>query len=106
MTYANKNQVIKSIKGQFAKMRCLPLFEFDLPNDEYLVVNLEMANKGIKFRFDSDNKSTHFSGDVIKTGDDVFLIKCDVYNTILDSYLEMIHDEITEGYLIPNDLYL
>ena len=101
----NKNQVIKSIKNQFANMRCLPLFEFALPEDEHLIVNISMAKKGIEFRFDTDGNKTFFGDDVIKTGDGVYLIKCDEYTTDLDSYLEMVDIEIIEGYLIPNNLY-
>ena len=101
----NRQQVIKSVKKEFENMQCMPLFEFELLNDEYLIVNLYMVKKGIEFHFDSNNLPVAFSGDVIKTGDDVYLIKCDEYNTTLDCYLEAISGEIVDGYIMNNGLY-
>ena len=98
------NQVIKSVKNQFNAMQCLPLFEIEMVNDEYLLVNLAMVKKGIEFRFDTDSKPTFFSGDIIKTGDGIFLLKCDQFTDNLDDYLHQKDNELWEGYLMPNNL--
>ena len=101
---ANLNKKIKSVKNQFDALNCLPLFEFEIANDDHLLVNLAMTRKGIEFRFDADGKKEFFSGDIIKTGKNSFLLKCDRYTDNLDSYLEQIHSEIMEGYIMPHNL--
>ena len=105
----NRNQAIKSIKEQFqqAQERGYHMcFEYELPENEWLLVHLEMTDKGVEFRFDENNLPTWFSGDVIKTGDGVYLIKVNEDNDNLDNYLQLIDDEMKEGFLIPNNLYV
>lgn len=102
----NLNKIMKNIRKEWNNCKLFKLFEYQIAQDEYLLVNLQLTNKGIEFRFDSDNKPTFFSGEVIKTGDDIFLIKADRYSLdILDALIQAVDLEMTEGYLLPNNLY-
>ncbi len=102
----NKQQVIKSIKAEFQNMQYAPLFEFEIPGDEHLFVSLKMVKKGIEFSFDNDSLPTSFGGDVIKTSGRSYLIKCDEFTSSLDELLQSVHNEMIEGYLLPNGLYV
>ena len=74
-------------------------------NDEYLIVNIQISDKGVKFSFDSDNKRTAFDDDIVVINDNRYLLPFDEYMQDLDLYLQMIDQNITEGFLLPNDLY-
>ena len=100
-----KKLVNEIIQKQFSEMLdrgTMPLFEFELKDDEYLIVNIDIGNKGIYFNFDDEYK-TSFSNDIFKKGDS-YLLKFDPYFDDLDYYLEQISNEITEGYLMSNNL--
>lgn len=92
------------LKEQFENMQCMPLFEFELPDDEWLVVDLSVSVDGISFAFDEDNKTTWFSDEIEKEGDSYLLPFDECFS--LDEHLQQISEEITEGYLIPNNLYV
>ena len=98
----NHNQ---SLIEQFNTMQCMPMFEIEIINDEYLLVDLSIDEKGIYFEFD-DERPTWFDGEIIKTQDGVYLMPFDdeEYEQSLDYYLQGISDNLTEGYLIPNNL--
>jgi hypothetical protein len=106
---------MKALKAQFEAMlnrNIMPLFELEISNGEYLIVDIELSEKegrkgynGVQFSFDQDNLKTYFDGDVVKRGDGVYVVKYDDCFDDLDSYLEIIMDNITEGFLIPNNLY-
>jgi hypothetical protein len=83
----------------------MPLFELEMKCDEYLLVELEVVNNGIKFSFDNEHKNTAFDGEVVEINDCNFILPFDEYNDNLDNYLETILENINEGYFIPNDLY-
>ncbi len=50
-------------------------------------------------------KDVHFSGDIQKRGDMYYLPIDDVFSD-LDYYLQTVSEEVTEGYIIPNDLFV
>lgn len=83
----------------------MPLFEYELNNGEYLLVQLECTETTIKFSFDDSFGSVHFDGDI--QGDNgYYSYQFDNdYNT-LDSLLELIDTNIMEGYILPNGLYM
>ena len=87
-------------------MRCFPIFEYKISESDYLVVELSLSedNQEIEFSFDSDNKKTWFSGDVVTINDNRHKITVDP-DMSLDHHLQSINDEMTEGYLLPNGLY-
>jgi hypothetical protein len=107
---------MNTLKAQFTEMlnrNIMPLFEIEMSDGEYLIVDIQVVEKegrrgynGVQFSFDQDNKETSFDGDVVKRGDGVYVIKYDPYfEQSLDGYLEIIMDNITEGFLLPNDLF-
>lgn len=86
--------MIKSCGGIFA--------EYEIREDDYLLVNFEPLDHGIKFSFCIDHQ-TFFSGEIEKTCTG-FIIPFDEYTENLDSYFELADLEIMEGYLLPNNL--
>lgn len=85
----------------------IPCFEFELNNGEYLLVDLELNEnkKEIIFSFDSMNLKTWFSGNVKTYHDCRFALPIDDYCESLDQVLEVIFEEINEGFIIPNRLF-
>lgn len=99
---------METIKDQYNAMLdrgIIAVFEFSIVSDEYLLVELDISDQGILFSFDSDNKRVAFDGEIVTIDDNHYCLPFDKYNESLDSYLEVIHENITEGYLIPNNLY-
>jgi len=83
--------------------------EIEIPEDEYLLVQF-CYNKefnGIEFSADFA-EPVHFSDDVIRLHPEgnYFVIKFNEYFDDLNYYIEQISDEISEGYILPNDLYV
>ena len=95
-----------SIRYELENMRCFPIFEYKISESDYLVVELSLSedNQEIEFSFDSDNKKTWFSGDVVTINDNRYKITVDP-DMSLDWHLQLIDQEITEGYLLPNGVY-
>ena len=95
-----------SISTEWENMRCFPIFEYKISESDYLVVELSLLddNHEIEFSFDSDNKKTWFSGDVIVINDNRYKITVDP-DMSLDEHIQLIDQEMTEGYLLPNGLY-
>lgn len=102
---------MNTIKQQFEAMLnngIMPLFELEIVNDDkeddYLIVNIEYNHSGILFSFDNLNLPTHFDGSVESFGYK-HLIPFDEYQEEdLDCYLELVMDNMTEGFLLPNNL--
>jgi len=84
----------------------IPLFEIELSNGDYLVVDIDYAQGDdfISFSFD-DSLPVWFDGEIKKHGSN-YRVMLDECFSSLDSYLELIYDNILEGYIIPNDLLL
>jgi hypothetical protein len=107
---------MNTLKAQFTEMlnrNIMPLFEIEMSDGEYLIVDLSITEKdgrkgynGVQFSFDQNGLKTWFDGEIVKRGDGVYVVKYDDCFDDLDSYLEMISDNITEGFLIPNNLFI
>ena len=102
-------QAQSSIRQQWGNMinsGQLPVIEYQIGEDDYLIVDLQLTddNKAIQFSLDHDAGKTFFSGDVIKIGSN-YQILIDEYTESLDEYLEHVVQEVTGGYLLPNDLF-
>ena len=100
--------VKKAINSQWQKMLNygkIPLFEILLNNGDYLVVDIEyiQGNDFISFSFD-DNLSVFFDGDIKKHGGRYRVMLDDCFNN-LDSYFELIYENILDGYILPNNLF-
>jgi hypothetical protein len=104
---SNLKTVIKDLHAQWDAMivrGIYPVLEFPTSCDnDWLLVEVSIHDKGLLFMFDEDNKSVSFSGEIKKLGD-AYLLPFDRCFDHLDHYLQQIHEEITEGYLLPNDL--
>lgn len=103
----SKKEIFSELKEQLAECvnRYSGLFgEYRISNDDdYLLVTIEQFKNGIFVNGDFE-KECYFSGnvEVFETG---FYMPFDKYFDHIDHYLEEISQEITEGYLIPNNLY-
>ncbi len=84
----------------------IPCFEIELSNGDYLLVDIDytQGDEHISFSFD-DSLPVFFDGEIKKHGGNYHVI-LDPYFESLDSYLELIYNNILEGYIIPNDLLL
>jgi len=96
----NNNELLE----QFNEMKCMPLFEYALPDDEYLVVNLTADNKGLYFSFDENSLDVSFDGEIEKVGGSYHLPWDDCFG--LDEHLQTIDNNMTEGFLMPNNLFV
>lgn len=84
----------------------IPLFEIELSNGDYLVVDIDYTkgNDYISFSFD-DSLPVFFDGEIKKHGSQYHVMLDECFDN-LDSYLQLIYNNIIEGYIIPNDLLL
>lgn len=99
----------KAINSQWQTMLNygkIPCFEIGLSNGDYLLVDIDYqaGNNYISFSFD-DSLPVFFDGGIKKHGDQ-YHVMLDPYFESLDSYLELIYNNIIEGYIIANDLLL
>lgn len=84
----------------------IPALEYEMLNGDWLVVDIELTDNGLRFSFDNMDLSTWFSGDIIGQRDGIyFILPFDDHIDSLDDMLARINDEIIEGFLIPNNLY-
>jgi hypothetical protein len=103
----NKVDNMNIIKKQWNEMLnrgTMPLFEVELKDDQYLLVDLALTDEGVEFSFDSEDLPVSFDGDIETIHSNRYLLPFDEYVESLDSYLELISDNLSEGYLFPNDL--
>ena len=103
------DNIKKAINNQWQAMLNygkIPCFEIELSDGDYLLVNIvyKQGDDFISFYFD-DSLPAYFDGEVKKHGGE-YRVMLDPYFESLDSYLELIYNNIIEGYIIPNDLLL
>ena len=84
----------------------IPMFEIELSDGDYLIVDIDytQGNDYISFSFD-DSLPVFFDGEIKKHGGNYHVMLDECFNN-LDSYLELIYNNILEGYIIQNDLLL
>jgi len=82
------------------------MFEIELSDGDYLLVDIDytQGDEYISFSFD-DSLPVFFDGEIKKHGSNYHVMLDDYFDS-LDSYLELIYNNIMEGYIIPNDLLL
>lgn len=92
---------------QQAIEKCSGIFgEYKISDDnDYLLVEISSFKEGIFISADFE-KPTFFSGDVRTDSEGFYLPFEPDYFEDLQYYLEQIQQEIMEGYLLPNNLYL
>ena len=103
------DNIKKAINSQWQSMLNygkIPMFEIGLSNGDYLLVDIDytQGNDYISFSFD-DSLTVFFDGEIKKHGSQ-YHVMLDPYFESLDSYLELIYNNIIDGYIIPNDLLL
>ena len=102
------NTIIQQFNDMLDK-GTIPVMEFELPNNDYLVVDIMITDRlnkekqGVLFSLSHDDIETFFSGDVEEYQNN-YCIPYDECFDNLDYYLEQIHTEVMEGLLIPNNL--
>tara|TARA_R110000765_G_scaffold418483_1_gene521979 strand:+ start:685 stop:1029 length:345 start_codon:yes stop_codon:yes gene_type:complete len=97
---------INAEKEAFLSRGGIFVFEYAMIDDEYLLVELQVTEKGIEFSACFDEE-TSFDGEIVTIHSNRYLLPFDFEydNGGLDGYLQMIDSNITEGYLLPNNLY-
>jgi len=98
----------KAINSQWQDMLNygkIPCFEIELSNGDYLVVDIDyvQGDDFISFSFD-DSLPVFFDGDIKKHGSNYREVLDNCFSS-LDSYLELIYQNILEGYILPNNLF-
>ena len=102
---------IKEQSDTMLQRGTIPCFEYQIAQDDWLIVDIEYDAKGIIFSFDDrciDNPLFFFSGNPIQLHSENFgryLMPFDDWVNDLDSYIQAIDEEMTEGFLLPNNLY-
>lgn len=97
--------VFTNLESEWQAIKCLPVLEYQISENDYLLVSLEFTDNGIEFSFDSDDKRVAFGGDIKIINDNRYLMPFDVFTDSLDCYLETISNNITDGYLIVNNMF-
>ena len=100
---------MQTIQQQFDTMLergTIPVFEFEMSNGEFIVVDISICDNGVVFEFDNEGLPVYFSGNVERISDNTFVYQFDEYFDSLDYYLQEIHQEIIEGYIAANNLEL
>jgi hypothetical protein len=107
--------VYSTIKAQFDAMLqrgVIPCFEFERDSNgsvEWFIVDIDVSEKGVEFSFDQDGYACFFDGEIVGS-DNFYCVPFDDAqyrindNTSLDQYLELIHSNIIDGYLIANNI--
>lgn len=101
---------VQSKIKQWNECDLLKCFEYKLLYNDSLTVFVYLhtpggrAKKGLCFGFYGRGLKTWFSGDVKKRGGLHFIAFED--HLSLDEELQRIDDEITEGFLLPNELFV
>ena len=96
---------MNTIQVQFTKMLqrgVIPFLEYELFNDEFLTVEIQATEKGLQFSADFNNLHCFFDGQIVGSGNFWLLPYDDCFS--LDEHLQMIDQNITEGYLLANNL--
>ena len=101
-----RTKQIETVRQQFNDMIAagrIPVLEYHIKPDDYIVVNIEATDRGIEFTFDENGYSVFFSSDIQQVGSVYILPYNEDYS--LDSHLSQIDEEIGEGYMLANDIH-
>lgn len=82
----------------------IPVIEYPIVGNNYLTVDIMYSPKGLLFEL-SEEGETRFSAKVVGRGSISYYLPFDQNSDQgLDHYLQEINQEVTEGFLIPNQL--
>ena len=82
----------------------IPLVLFELKNDDLLIVQIGVTDTEITFNFDVEHGEPRFDGEIIGENG-YYSIVYDVEYDTLDGLLEMVMENINEGYIAVYGLY-
>lgn len=98
---------MNTIKQQFDQMLgrgVIPHLEYELVNGDYLTVEIEATASGLQFSADFNDLPCFFDGQITGVGNFWLLPYDDCFS--LDEHLQLIDQNIREGYLIVHNLEL
>jgi hypothetical protein len=97
---------LKTEHDNFLVKGGLFLFELELKDDEYLLIELTLTTGGIEFSGDFNGLETWFDGEIIKYNENSFMLPFNFEYELesLTEYLELIMSNLQEGYILPNNL--
>lgn len=97
------NHILQNWEECISRNR-LPMFEIELANEEWLLVHLDVTDTEITFEFDVEHGEPRFDGEIIgKNG--YYSIEYDAEYDTLNSLLELVMENINEGYIAVYGLY-
>lgn len=80
----------------------MPFLEYELFNGEFLTVEIQAMRKGLSFSADFNDLHCFFDGQIIGFGN-FWLLPYDL-DFSLDQHLELIDQNIRDGYIIAHSL--
>ena len=80
----------------------LPYFEYELDGGEFLLVELNATEKGLEFSADFNDLPCFFDGQIEGSGN-FWVLPYDL-DLSLDQHLELIDQNIRDGYIIAHSL--
>jgi len=102
------DNIKKAINSQWQAMLNygrIPLFEIELSSGDYLIVDIDYTQGDDFISFSFDNSlPVFFDGEIKKHGSQYHVMLDECFSS-LDSYLELIYNNIIEGYILPNNLW-
>ena len=96
---------MNTIQLQFTEMLnrgTLPYLEYELFDGEFLLVEIQTTDKGLEFSFDANDLPCFFDGQIVGSGN-FWLLPYDL-DFSLDQHLELIDQNIRNGYIIAHSL--
>lgn len=96
---------MNAIQLQFTKMLqrgTLPFLEYELFDGEFLTVEIQATDKGLEFSADFNDLPCFFDGQIVGSGNFWLLPYDDCFS--LDQHLELIDQNIRDGYIIAHSL--
>jgi hypothetical protein len=96
---------MNAIQLQFSEMLergVIPFLEYELFNDEFLTVEIQATEKGLEFSADFNDLHCFFDGQITGSGN-FWLLPYDL-DFSLDQHLELIDQNIRDGYIIAHSL--
>lgn len=82
----------------------IPLVLFDLKNDDVLLVQIDVTETEIQFNMDVEHGEPRFDGEIIGENGSYSIVYDIEYDT-LDGLLELVMQNINEGYIAVYGLY-
>lgn len=96
---------MNTIQKQFDQVLArgvIPFLEYELVNGDYLTVEIEAIETGLQFSADFNDLPCFFNGEIIGSGNFWLLPYDDCFS--LDEHLQLIDQNIREGYLMTHNL--